>query len=134
MKVTEKQLSMLINLLNSSLNMDVQGYLCYDFETRKELLQVITNQQSDNIVEVKPEVAENDDVLSLIMLYRKVNKIYTSDSDWDVKYDQIFSNEISLKIDRLIKLDYCDPDAGYEDDVKAYVFALRNYMIDNDII
>lgn len=47
--------------------------------------------------------------------------------DWEAKYDFIFSPEFSVYIrDTLgFRLDYYDPDTSYEEDVRAYVTALR---------
>ena len=49
-----------------------------------------------------------------------------SDASWETKYDLVFSDEISKCIRETgISLDYCDPDTSYEEDVLAYVNAVK---------
>jgi hypothetical protein len=43
-----------------------------------------------------------------------------SDASWEVKYQLIFSPEISRKVHRLISLDYYNPDTSYQEDVTAW--------------
>lgn len=46
--------------------------------------------------------------------------------DWRMKYDLIFSEEISGAIAATgFSLDYYDPDTSYEEDVRAYVDAVE---------
>lgn len=52
-------------------------------------------------------------------------RIYDSNLPWDTKYDLIFSENISRKIFSLVRLDYYDPDTTYEEDVKAFISALK---------
>jgi hypothetical protein len=41
--------------------------------------------------------------------------------NWDVKYDLVF-DQIKPILDATgVKVEWCDPDAGYEDDVRAYL-------------
>jgi hypothetical protein len=63
-------------------------------------------------------------------IYERAKRIIASDLEWDEKYDMIFSEEISRKF----KLNYYDPDCGYEDDVMAFMNALDEYMRKQDII
>jgi len=56
--------------------------------------------------------------------------IAESSVEWDMKFDLIFSPAISERIARLmsdvgLSLDYYDPDASSEDDVRAYIGALN---------
>ena len=61
-----------------------------------------------------------------------ISEIYDSydrsDTDWEWKYDRIFNinaNVIMPLLDNLgIRLDYCDPDTSYEEDVTAYYNAI----------
>ncbi len=57
-------------------------------------------------------------------LYWKIRKIYESNLTWTEKYNKIFSDELSVKMNELLKFDYYDPDMDYEDDVIAYVSSL----------
>lgn len=66
----------------------------------------------------------------LLKLHRKANEIYNNDRfSWEKKFDKIFSDKISVKINSLIRLDYYDPDTTYEDDVCAYITALNDYVV-----
>jgi hypothetical protein len=53
--------------------------------------------------------------------------IFESDLDWQTKYIRIFANHSSYIIPLLSltghKLEWSDPDADYEDDVRAYMAA-----------
>lgn len=56
-----------------------------------------------------------------------VASVAASDLDWEYKYDVIFMGapELREKLSAVgLRLDYCDPDSSYEDDVRAYVAAL----------
>lgn len=55
-------------------------------------------------------------------------RIYESELPWETKYDLIFSDEISGAIFNIVDLDYYDPDASYEEDVRAFVMALKERM------
>lgn len=50
-----------------------------------------------------------------------------SDLDWETKYDRIFYNHSRYIVPLLSltghELDWCDPDADYSDDVRAYMAA-----------
>lgn len=48
--------------------------------------------------------------------------------DWEEKYDKIFSDEISTRVFQMIRLEYYDPDADYEDDVRAFMTAFNEKM------
>lgn len=63
-------------------------------------------------------------------IYERAKKIIASDLEWQEKYDMIFSEEISRKF----SLNYYDPDTSYEEDVMAFMDALDEYMIKQDII
>lgn len=61
-------------------------------------------------------------------LHAQVNEVYESNLSWETKYDLIFSERLSRRIFGLIRLDYCDPDTSYEEDVKAFVEALNDRL------
>ena len=49
MKLTNKQAQQLVALLQSSLEKNVVGFLCYDIETRASMLNEIINQQDGEV-------------------------------------------------------------------------------------
>lgn len=56
---------------------------------------------------------------------KEVIIIYESDIDSRDKYNLIFSDHISGKLDKLgMELDYTDPDSSYEEDVWAFTEAV----------
>ena len=62
-------------------------------------------------------------------LNRKANEIYESEFfTWEEKYDQIFSEKISRKVFKMIRLDYYDPDTSYQDDVQAFMTAFNERL------
>lgn len=64
-------------------------------------------------------------------LHMWANDIFNDVSlDWEQKYDQIFSDDISVKVFNLVRLDYCDPDTSYEEDVTAFINAFNEKMKD----
>ena len=69
----------------------------------------------------------------LSALYARIEAIYDNDGlDWENKYDLIFHSAPrvrALMTDLGLRpLDYYDPDMGYQDDVSAYVRALREQL------
>lgn len=63
-------------------------------------------------------------------IYERAKRIVASDLDWSDKYDMIFSEEISRKVN----FDWLDPDCDYEDDVRAFMIGFDAYMIKQEII
>lgn len=62
-------------------------------------------------------------------LHARATDIFNDSSlDWEQKYDQIFSDEVSVKVFNLIRLDYCDPDTTYQEDVEAFMRAFDQAM------
>ncbi len=70
----------------------------------------------------------------LVSLNEKVQKLVTQDDvDWELKFDLIFSPEVSRRIFQLfselnVSFDYYDPDTSYEEDVQALANALEEKM------
>lgn len=59
-----------------------------------------------------------------IKLARAAQLLAESNAPWETKYDLIFSPDVSGAIKKTgIRLDYCDPDTSYEEDVRAFVSA-----------
>lgn len=73
-------------------------------------------------------------IQELRTLNNKVQRLTNEENvDWDLKYDMIFSENISRKVFSLLKelgspLDYYDPDTSEEEDVKAFSDALKEKM------
>lgn len=66
----------------------------------------------------------------LINLNEKVQRLITEDINWEIKYDLIFSENVSKKVFNLMKelnirFDYYDPDTSYEEDALAFSNALN---------
>lgn len=66
----------------------------------------------------------------LLNLNNKVQQLIKDDVDWEIKYDLIFSKNVSRRIFTLlselnIRLDYYDPDTSYEEDALAFANALN---------
>jgi len=61
---------------------------------------------------------------ALIDLNSEAHEIINSDLSWNAKYDLIFSDDMSMKIE----LDYYDPDTSYEEDALAWVHAFDEYL------
>lgn len=64
----------------------------------------------------------------LINLYNKTIEIFESALPWEVKYDEVFSDNISHQVFKLVDLDYYDPDSSYQEDVTAFVEAFKDKM------
>lgn len=61
-----------------------------------------------------------------IDLTDKAIEIYESEASWKIKYELIFSPEISRAIGETnVRFDYEDPDGSYQDDVESFVYAVR---------
>lgn len=60
-------------------------------------------------------------------IYKECVRIVNSHSlSWEAKYDLIFSDNICQKTSGLFQ--WYDPDTSYEEDVKAFYNAFRDYM------
>lgn len=72
----------------------------------------------------------------LVKLNQKIqNLIQENNISWETKYELIFSENISRKIftyfkEMNISFDYYDPDTSYEEDVKAFAYAVNNKVIE----
>lgn len=66
-----------------------------------------------------------DKINRYLALADQVFLIADSKTSAETKYDLIFSDELSRALGLMFPLDYYDPDTSYEEDVQAYVSALR---------
>ena len=55
-----------------------------------------------------------------ICLAREAQRICDTDATWETKYELVFSDEMSIRMEELIDFDWCDPDTSYEEDVLAF--------------
>lgn len=62
-------------------------------------------------------------------IVKRMNKIMDSfESNWEEKYDAIFSEDISkVFFETFPNFDYYDPDATYQEDVCAFVGAVNEF-------
>ena len=65
-------------------------------------------------------------IQTYLRLAREVIQIAAGDSSAELKYNLIFSSNYSQRLHGIMPLDYYDPDTSYEDDVEAYVRALKD--------
>ena len=66
-----------------------------------------------------------DKIRRYLALADQMFQIAVSEVPAQTKYELIFSDDLSRSLGHLFKLDYYDPDTSYEEDVQAYVTALR---------
>jgi hypothetical protein len=67
-----------------------------------------------------------DKIARFLALADQVFQIAESEADPETKYDLIFSEDLGPRaLGQIFRLDYYDPDTSYEEDVGAYVAALR---------
>lgn len=59
-------------------------------------------------------------------IYMKIMNVYDNPNlSWKNKYNLIFSDELSISLSKFLPFEYYDPDMDYEDDVNAYIDALK---------
>jgi hypothetical protein len=76
------------------------------------------------IEETKKENEKPKTYEEKLKLYERVKRTMESDLTWKEKYDIIFSEHISEKLD----FPYCNSDGGYDDDVKDYYRGFTEYI------
>lgn len=91
-------------------------------EITNSLLNIFTEEEIKNYKEKE----------KLLMLIYKMDKIVNSEIDEKLKYNLVFSKNISDKIYKIFKelnisFDYYDPDSSYEEDVLAFYQAVKSY-------
>jgi ATP:corrinoid adenosyltransferase len=71
------------------------------------------------------EPVDENSIEFIQRIYDKAKKIYEAkDLEAEEKYDMIFSDEISRKVN----FDYYDPDTSYEEDVAAFMRGFEEYI------
>lgn len=58
-------------------------------------------------------------------IFKKLTNIVESDLDWDVKFDLVFSKNISQKMLSIYSFEWYDPDTSYCEDVMAFYRAAK---------
>lgn len=62
-------------------------------------------------------------------VFDAITEVYESEASWESKYDRIFSGGLCRKFKSLAPgFSYYDPDASYEDDVRAFYWAAEEYI------
>lgn len=60
----------------------------------------------------------------------RIEEMFASSADWEIKFHRIFgygAENVQPLIEAFgLRLEYCDPDTTYQEDVTAYVQALRD--------
>ena len=100
------------------------------FDGALTVARAVANRQDD------PSSRFRNSYQELCYLIGRVNQVYkeeydersfTTDEEWEAKYDMIFSDQLAKRIRELMgPLDYYDPDTSYYEDVQAYVTALND--------
>ena len=67
-----------------------------------------------------------DKIRRYLALADQVFQIADSDAAPEIKYELIFSEYLNRTLSQIFRLDYYDPDTSCEEDVQAYVSALRD--------
>lgn len=78
------------------------------------------NFLNQTIVQKSEEMTADE----IISLHRKAKNIFESNKSWEEKYDLIFSENFSKKLN----LDYYDPDTNEEEDLTAWMRAFDDYV------
>ena len=66
-----------------------------------------------------------DKIRRYLALADQVFQIANSEATAEIKYELIFSEVLSCALSQIFRLDYYCPDTSCEEDVQAYVVALR---------
>lgn len=81
-------------------------------------------EEFEGAIESNEEVEGVGSFESLSKVYREANLVYESKLSDEAKYNLIFSKEISQKV----PFSWYDPDTSYEEDVRYFMNAFREYM------
>jgi hypothetical protein len=67
-----------------------------------------------------------DDIREYLELFKLLRATVESDVDWQIKYSLVFHPKMSHRMQALYRVEYYDPDMGYEDDVMAFYDAVKD--------
>ena len=84
--------------------------------------------------QIQDTMSTMEKVQRFIELEKQILKIFNSEAFWKTKYDLIFAINKEI-VEIKMGFEWCDPDCDYEDDVRAYVQAIKKKVEDyNKII
>jgi hypothetical protein len=67
-----------------------------------------------------------DKIARFLDLADEIFRVADSAASAETKYELVFSDELGPRtLSQIVPLDYYDPDTSYEEDIAAYVAALR---------
>lgn len=72
----------------------------------------------------------HDNAREFVRLAREVRRICETDATWETKYELVFTENVSLRLQKLMHFDWCDPDTSYEEDVLAFSRAVNEQADD----
>lgn len=84
----------------------------------------------EKAVSTRGEAAADDKLARYLSLADRVFQIAESMASAETKYELIFSADLSCALSEIFRLEYYDPDTTCEEDVAAYVLALRDKCAD----
>ena len=62
-------------------------------------------------------------------VFDDITEVYESEASWESKFDRIFSGGLCKRFRELApRFSWYDPDASYEDDVRAFYWAAEEYI------
>lgn len=122
-----------VHKLYFELNIEPESYYSNNKEDHIQQFSNNLNNITLKLQKIFLSELQNPDLSYLKKLIDYVKRITHSDLDDKMKYELIFSKNISDKIsflfDRLnIQFDYYDPDTSYEEDVLAFHYALQEQL------
>ena len=104
----------------------------FDDSYNEQMLRLALASMADQKFPPGPPMAQVDQHRSMLDkiarylgLADQVFQIAESAASGETKYQLIFSEDLSQALGQIFRLDFYDPDTSYEEDVGAYVLALR---------
>ena len=70
-------------------------------------------------------MSTTSDIMRYVAICDEANAILNSDASWETKFDLIFSDNISIVLQTIHLVGWCDPNTSYEEDVKAFMAAVN---------
>ncbi len=67
-------------------------------------------------------------LVGFIRLAEYAIKVAESNATWEAKYNIIFSDDVSAILIKQAQIEWYDPDGSYEEDVTAFIDALREHL------
>lgn len=100
-------------------------------EGNNMVFATLTESLLDEIIRVCNEVkgdlnSKNICKLQSIELVRKIDSIINSNMEWSVKYDLVFSDNLSEKLNEMIGLDWICSKENDKNDLELYYEAVTN--------